>query len=69
LREINDQPQLVQYLSGLTHITNYTGFILKTRLVYQLSQYYILNYSNLESLADEVYKQLLCGRLRDKYFP
>jgi hypothetical protein len=70
LREINDNsPGYAQYSMVLTKIIEYTGLLLKNRLVRQLSEYYILNYKNLESLAMETYNQVLHGKIREKYRP
>lgn len=69
LKEINENFVLGKYAIILKKIIEYSGLLLKNRLVSKLSEYYLLNYKNLESLAIDTYHEILQNRFRDKYTP
>lgn len=69
LVEIREKAMLDKYAVVLNKIIQYSGFILKNRLVRKLSEYYLMNYKNLESLAVSTYNDIVRNKFPDKYIP
>ncbi len=70
LREVNENLLvLANYTGLLLKIIEYSGLLLKNRLIARLSEHYILNYKNLESLAAETYNEIIQGKFKEKYTP
>jgi hypothetical protein len=68
-REISeDLPMLDKYQPLLSRIVEYSGILLKNRHIRKLSEYYLLNYKNLESLALDTYNQIIKNKFREKYY-
>jgi hypothetical protein len=69
-REIKeDLPILVKYLPLLSRIMEYSGLLLKNRPIRKLSEFYLLNYKNLQSLVMDTHNQISRNKFREKYYP